>query len=85
MNDLRGILALPEVIVQCLMDGEVKKAVNHTVIFFNTFTSEAGRELFLLLADIRVHPWIKSVMKFIGVWDGECDEDFYNKLVKELA
>lgn len=83
IDDLCKVLALPEIIVQYLMEGESKKAINHTVLFFNTFQTLPGIDLYLLLSDPRAHPQMKSVMKFLGLWDGEHDEEFYVNIFKE--
>lgn len=83
IEDLSKVLALPEIIVHYLMEGESKKAINNTVLFFNTFQTNPGIDLYLLLSDSRVHPQMKAVLKFLGLWDGEFDEEFYINMLKE--
>lgn len=84
MDDLRKVLVLPVAIPNSISKHEYQKAINQTVLFFNTFTQSAGVELFLLLSDNRFHPYVKSIMKALGVWDGDYDEDFYKKLLEEI-
>lgn len=84
MDDLRKVLYLPIAIPNSISRHEYQRAVNQTVLFFNTFTQNAGIELIFLLTDTRFHSYLKSIMKAIGIWDKEYDEDFYKKIMEEI-
>lgn len=84
MDELKRILLIPDLIVQSMTTSEYKRMINNAVIFFNTFNTGAATNLVLLLTDVQLHSRIKSVMKLIGVWEEDCDVEFYNVLLKEI-
>lgn len=62
----------------------LKIAINDTVSFFNIFNTGAAANLYLLLIGPQNEMLAKSIMKLIGAWDQEHDEEFYHVLLKEI-
>lgn len=62
----------------------VRILINDTVIFFNYFNRSAAVDLYLYLVGEKNSMQAKSVIKLLGIWCGEYDEDFLEHMKREI-
>lgn len=63
--------------------GNARVLINDCVTFFNYFHRDFGFGLMKFLVGKNNEPGCNALGKFFKVWDGDCDEALYEKLLEE--